>query len=593
DSRLTDSRLTDSRLTDSRLTDSRLTDSQLTDSTFLTNSFAIDITGSISSQNHVSFISINGVPTFLELAEVTVPLDHRVELAPGLNSITVEAEDLMGKRSSREITVIADHSGPRLSVMNFINGQQVNTPLADIIISFHDPSGVERVKLHDAEIRPGLEISGSMEASVALLPGVNTIVMEAEDGAGNITRGEIELHHGRMADASFMPPSFINPGSGVLVALNRQIETGYATDAHAPITKPSITKASITKASINDSGEMDTYPPEIVLRGLLQKVQSNAALTMTGRSNNNRFLIEGQVSDPGGVTSVMINQKPVITSLSGKEVVFNRLVELSQGDNIFYIEAADSAGNRAAREVRVHYSIQEIDMTESRISLSIMPFKNECISPALADSVYNLFVDKVINDARFNVVVRGEAFEAVLRELQLSQTDLVDNDKAVRAGRIVGSEAIMFGKIIETPDSIEIFVHLTDTETSRIIAAHDVYDQRKGRSDIEFLMQGLSSKFIYSVPLLEGKVLASKGGKFFLDLGRMKHANIQEGFKCIAFRSEPFIVDGMVLGEDITVLGTLLIQNVQDKISIASLVKESGADGGEAGIEKEDKVITK
>ncbi len=524
----------------------------------------------------------------------------------------------MGNRSRSTIEVTADHRGPQLSVINFMNGQQITHSPVEITISFFDASGVDKVTLHNKEMTPGGMKRGTISTIAALQLGKNTIAMEAVDNAGNKTSGEIQLVY-LGEKATYTGEKLTDTGekltdtgekltddkkkilrdSGILVAMNSMNamdsmnainvmnaagEGSVATDA-SPFSLGTLVSEVTPQA-------VDSYPPEIMLRGLLRAVQGNSPILMIGRQKDNRFLIEGQASDLSGIETVLVNGQPVVAAPAGKEVIFNRLVELREGDNTFDIQATDASGNSVSRKVYVQRRIQKIDMNESRMSLSIMPFKNECISPALAESVYNLFVDRVINDERFNVVGREEALDAVLKELQLSQTDLVDKEKAVKAGRLIGSETIMFGKIIETPDSVEVFVHLTDTETSRIMASHDVYDHKKGRSDIEFIMQGLSSKFIYSIPLVEGKVLASKGTKYFLDLGKKKHFNIKEGLKCIAYRSEPFIVDGMVLGEDVTILGTLLLKNVQEKIAIASLVDKKNMEEGMV-INKGDKVITK
>lgn len=604
----------------------------LADGAVLTNALYFDVTASLFDENYVSHYAIDGVPGFLELGQQHLDVKKRISLISGKNEIAIEAEDLLGNRRRRILEVMADHLGPQLSVINFMDGETIYRSTAKITIAFMDDSGVERVTLGGNSLDGEGQKRGIHSATVSLQPGVNTIAMTAVDMAGNKTRGELQLILGSQSAGLDMPDDALPlplSGRSFLTAMASMAVTsdmGHASDGGMMTagmghvldegmltadmrhtldervltvgmshnTSDEMALAAVMTAG-NDESQVvqdDHSPPTMMFRGLLRNVGNGERLTMTGRKKDNRFLIEGQVSDAGGVSSVRINDSEVVTGAMGKEVVFNRLVELTQGENRFFVTARDRSGNEQTKEVVIQREIQAIDMKESRISLSIMPFKNECISPTLAESVYSLFVDRVVNDERFNVVVRGEAFDAVLRELQLSQTDLVDNEKAVQAGRIVGSEGIMFGKIIETADAVEVYVHLTDTETARILASHDVYDQRKGRAEMEFLMQGLSSKFTYSMPLIEGRVLAAKGEKYFLDLGKIKHAKLQEGLKCIAYRSEPFIVDGMVLGEDITVLGTLLLKNVQEKISIAAVVSDSMGEGT-GGITKEDRVMTK
>jgi hypothetical protein len=60
-------------------------------------------------------------------------------------------------------------------------------------------------------------------------------------------------------------------------------------------------------------------------------------------------------------------------------------------------------------------------------------------------------VNAFVNQARFNIVGRERDFEAALRELKLSQTDLVDNTKALHLGRIVSAEALFQERLLRPP----------------------------------------------------------------------------------------------------------------------------------------------
>ncbi len=539
----------------------------------ITNEFFVTVSGVAKDENFVSSILINGAPEFIELSQREIHFKKKFPLVQGKNSITIEAHDLLGNRSKKALMVIGDFSAPQLSVVNFINGQTVQDKQVTIELSCFDDSGIKYMSLQDKKISPGGKKSGIAYWVISLREGKNIISMMAADTGGNQTKGDIVLIY--------------KPGS--IVALNDFFP--IATDALNTSALNTI-NLDIIKNRVSPA-DSDTFPPEIRMRGLLKNISADESLTIIGRLWNNRFFIEGQAADSNGVGFVAINNRPV-ASQPGKEVIFNRLTELNEGKNPFEIKAEDIIGNSDVKSFVIERRIQKIDLKGSRMTLSIMPFKNDCISPALADSVYNLLVDEIIGNERFNVVGRGVDLEAILKELKLSQTDLVDKDKAVKTGKLIGSEAIMIGTIIEQQNSIEVFAKLIDTENSTVMASHDVFDMDKKRTKLEFLMEGLASKFIYSIPIVEGRILTVKGDKFYLDISRNRHMNIRSGIKCLAYRPEPFVVDGMVLGEETNILGNLILVDVKENFSIAKLSEMNGqTQGGVVDIRKDDKVITK
>lgn len=529
------------------------------------NSFTVVVSGEVSDKNYVSSIAVNNIPEFIELSDKKIVFEKEVSLLPGLNQITIASRDLSGNFNKKSLTVMADYQGPNLSVLNFVNNQQVNKEKVTLNMSYSDESGVEYVSIRGEKKFPKTN-TGTISANLKLKTGKNLIQMEAVDKAGNITSGDISI--------IYYP--------GKLVAFNG---LSNQSGVFSPIATDAVYVASKTDTA-------DKHPPEIKLKGLLKVVSDNEPLTITGRKINNRFFIEGQVSDSSSIDEILINGDPVLFS-QGKTVVFNKLVEFMEGENRFEILVKDAKGNEAVKLVKVNRQIREIDLEESRMVLSIMPFKNSSISAGLADSVYNLFIQEIINSERFKVIERGPEFEAILKELKLSQTDLVDKDKAVQTGKLLASEATMIGDIIEKENEVEIYAKLIDVETSEYIAVHDVYGQDKSRPRLEYLLAGLASEIVYSVPLIEGQVLAVKGKEFFLDIGKTKHFNIKKGVKCLVYRSTPFIVDGVNLGEDTSVLGTLLIDRVKPKFSSAVLYRSDSEKGQAVDIKKSDKVITK
>jgi hypothetical protein len=188
-------------------------------------------------------------------------------------------------------------------------------------------------------------------------------------------------------------------------------------------------------------------------------------------------------------------------------------------------------------------------------------------------------------------VSRGPGFEAALRELKLSSTDLVDKNTALRAGRMVAADSILIGTTHETANSIEIYARLINAETAAVMEAQDVYTEDKTRAQIQYIVNGLALKFKHSFPLIEGIVIKASGKDIYADLGMA--SRIKKDMKFIIFRQGAAIshpLTGKTLGSEIKELGQARVVNVLEAMSIGRLIAE-GVRG--QPIRVKDWIITK
>ena len=88
--------------------------------------------------------------------------------------------------------------------------------------------------------------------------------------------------------------------------------------------------------------------------------------------------------------------------------------------------------------------------------------------------VHDVLIKSFIEQRRFKVIERTE-FEEVLKELKLSQTELVDSSAALEVGKLLGVEGIIIGTIYVIEDSFEIFARLIDTETGLVMSENDIF----------------------------------------------------------------------------------------------------------------------
>jgi hypothetical protein len=521
-----------------------------------TNLLEIEVTGEAEDDTFVSSIAVNDSPLFIELAEKKISFSHRVSLKQGRNLIRIEAKDLTGKVAAREIKVLVDREGPLVAISEPLEGKTVHGNRVTVKGSLWDESGIISFTLKEKKVVLNSRKESSFSREIVLKEGDNMLPFEARDSAGNLTHGELHLVCNPRAGADEMSvPPFIK-----LAFLDRVIADsgGYPLFAR--------------------SKSDDHTPPSISLK----------ELTDSQTVYYDTIFIEGSVADQNEIREITFNDVP-LRIRPGRHLFFNYLAPLQEGINRFDLRATDSFGNSAIKAITVERKTPEVKKVGSRLAVAVLPFERKGAS-VLGSLVYDGLVNAFVNQARFNIVGRERELEAALGELKLSQTDLVDNTKALHLGRIVSAEGIISGTVTETPTSIEIYARFINTETATILAAKDVFEQDKSLPKLQYILKGLALKFEQSLPLLEGRVIKSKGKKVYIDRGA--HTMLKKEMKVIIFREgEPLLhpITGKHLGCDTLELAEARIESVFDDFSVGKVLKHSD----KSEIRVKDHIITK
>ncbi|RLB92041.1 MAG: hypothetical protein DRH26_07085, partial [Deltaproteobacteria bacterium] len=321
-------------------------------------------------------------------------------------------------------------------------------------------------------------------------------------------------------------------------------------------------------------GTKDTTPPLIKLKGW----------TDTQTVFLEKIYLEGQISDEGNVVSLEANGVPMLRR-EGRDIFFNHLVDLKEGENIILLEAMDKTGNKATRKISVIRKIPQALQLSERLSLTVFPFERKGAVAQGGLSFQDNLIDNLINQNRFRIVERDK-LDIILNEQKLSRTKLIDKSTALKLGRLVAAQSIIAGSIIETGTGIEIVARLIDTETSEVLAAEDVYDEVKDLPALKSLAEGMSVKFHRDFPLMEGLILQKKGKYIFTDLGQ---GSVKIQRRLIVYREEPVKhpVTGKIIGSDNQIIGRARVTQVMPEMSKAELL-----DAGDESIKPLDKVIT-
>lgn len=166
-------------------------------------------------------------------------------------------------------------------------------------------------------------------------------------------------------------------------------------------------------------------------------------------------------------------------------------------------------------------------------------------------------------DPRLEVVDRS-MLDALLNELKLSTSDLVNPATQLKLGRILSARLIATGSIIRDRDSIQVSISVVETETTQIkVALAEIMDRTLS---IDEIAQRLSKKLIAEISAkypLRGEIKSVEGPKVKLNIG--SRVGLTEGMKLN-------LVDPRLSGQE-RVLGVIQVTAVGEDESEGNVLE--------------------
>ncbi len=505
----------------------------------VTNAFVYTVSGTALDDTYVAAIRVADRLVPVELARREQDFSVDVPLAEGENSIRIVATDLVGRTTAKELTIFSDRQGPLIEI------QRLETEGGRKIVKgvVRDGSGLASLRLNGV----ARKLPASPRSYDFSLVQTDTAEIVAVDLAGNATRAVL-----RRDELGLRPV----PGRRLAALESPDAVAGVpvvASDAHAPMVQ------------VAAAPPVDTEPPFIKLEGVESGMETYEEFV----------LLEGMAVDFSAVASLSVNGEP-LSVRTGRKLYFSQLKELDEGANVFVVVAVDTRGNRSEKKITVTRKVQKIRQVGSRMSLAVLPFEHRGEESLPGEIVYDQLVNSLLEQKRFKVIERKK-IDAVLRELQLAGSGLVDPDEAVRLGRIVAANGMLTGTIIESPDSVEIIGRLIDTETATILASNDVFGEGKSFGGLSSLLDGLAFKFKRDFPLVEGILIEVRGDEVVLDIGTEKRLKPYQ--RLICYREGAVIqhpVTGRILGSEPEIVGEVTVSEVFENFSKARLRNRLG-----------------
>ncbi len=451
------------------------------------------VAGVARADGYVADLKVGDRRIFLELAQKELPFREEVVLRPGPNVVRVGCRDLGGQSAAAEVTWRADWQAPGLSLRKVARGKDGWTLQG----SCSDDGALAKVTAGGKVLFEGDGRATDAAVEIRGAPGM-PVRFTAEDAAGNVL--ELSLTEEGMAPTA------------------RDAGAQYA--ANEPAGVPDVPAGAPTG---------DAMKPSLRL--------SQAAQTLNVYEEE--FLVDGDASDGGGLASITINGEELMkaSDRGAARQYFLRRVPLDLGTNTLRIVAKDVAGNEAAKSLTLIRREPEYLGEEYRLTVGVPPLvvgSNDAAGDVT--TVQSLIEQELLQDPpRFHLLERDEGWDYILREQQLSLSDLADPAAALRIGKMLPAEMLLMGRLLTSGGGLTVQARIVETGTGRIVKEEDVYTEG-AEADLPYQISGLVMKIEQHFPLAEGRIVDARGGQATIDVGAA--GGVRVGTRFVAIQPE-------------------------------------------------------
>jgi len=506
------------------------------------------VRGMARGEARVCGLTVGGEREFVELAVESLVFGRSVRLTEGTNEIEVVATDLLGRQARKRVACIADWSPPAL-VLRAARGKGGEQALVGVC---YDNLGLGAVSMDGVEVfrpTPG-ERCCRKEISFPLASG-RTAVVKVEDLAGN--RVQIPLSGAELA---------------WLGDREHPVELAAAWQARGTVTDSIVLPVAAAAAGA------DRMRPSL-------RLSTGRALIEVFREE---FFLDGEASDGGGLASVTVNGEEQLreSGAEAKRAYFARRVELEEGTNRFDVVAADLAGNASKKMLTVVCRRPEHLDSAHRLTVGVPPLR-AVAEDGMGDIVKRTLESEVLREpVRFHLLERDEGWECILREQQLSLSDLADRKAALKIGKMLPAELLMMGALMSHEKGVTVRLEVIETASARPLVAEDVYCEDLFR-DMEYQLSGLMMKIERHFPLVSGRIVDCSSGNVAIDVGYEQ--GVRAGTRFVVVRpgdADAPLESGSVCraGEDVIELDVVTVSR---KTGRARILPKHGAETVKAG----------
>lgn len=227
--------------------------------------------------------------------------------------------------------------------------------------------------------------------------------------------------------------------------------------------------------------------------------------------------IEGTVTGSNKIREleINVNGKSFSAVPDESQLYFNFWASLQPGENTITISGSDRTDKRTTKSLKFVREELKPAMTEAGLRLVSNRFERTIISRkseyALSSHFEDILTEGVSTHHRFSAVSRN-ILAIALKQLGLSEDQLEGNDKAIRKLSQDGNpiaDCIIFGRILERKNEIEIFTRLVDIETTLVLAEADIWEEdleNNSKGTLQTAALKMNLEFANQLPILGGYI---------------------------------------------------------------------------------------
>jgi hypothetical protein len=283
-------------------------------------------------------------------------------LAEGLNSLTVEATDPAGHKGITFVTVNLDTINPKISIDSQNDGLLTRSPLLTVSGTVGEP--VTELLVNGEKV---IVNGSSFTTNLTLAEGLNTIMLEAKDRAGNNGSATITITLDSAAPTAPTLEGLTTPTNRSPVTVSGSAEplsnvslyngadrvATVVTPADGHFSLPEIAlhegenSFTVTALDLAGNESAPSAPVSVVLDTKVPVVGITSPQDKT-ILNTSAVAISGSIDDP--TAAVTVNGLAAINS-GGTWTLEN--FALQEGNNSLLVEAKDPAGNNGSAAITV------------------------------------------------------------------------------------------------------------------------------------------------------------------------------------------------------------------------------------------------
>lgn len=220
-----------------------------------------------------------------------------------------------------------------------------------------------------------------------------------------------------------------------------------------------------------------------------------------------------------------------------KEALMNRLCVFTLITVLAVIMLFAGCAGVKKEDVKVKEEPAAVVVDQIPKTMAVLPFENNSVTDPdryapLSKGLSAMLITDLKNSSTSLQLIERDKIQALLKEIALSQSGSVDQSTAVRAGKILGAQSIVFGSFMVLGNQVRMDARIIKVETSEVVMAESIVGDSGGLMNLAMELAGKiarSMKVAFKPPQIksEGDINAALNfskGLEALDRGDKKEA---------------------------------------------------------------------